>query len=79
VLALLGVALTGVSADAGSWCANYTRGVSNCGYCSAGQCWATARGLGDGFCAPSPYPGTAYGSGGSWNSPSPSWRDRRSY
>jgi hypothetical protein len=59
--ALLGTALTGVSANAGAWCANYQRGVSNCGYSSAGQCWATVRGLGDGFCAPNPYPGTAYG------------------
>ena len=40
LLALLGTALTGVSANAGAWCANYLRGVSNCGYSSAGQCWA---------------------------------------
>jgi hypothetical protein len=79
VLALLAAALTGVCANAGAWCANDTRGVSNCGYSSAEQCWATVRGLGDGFCAPNPYPGTDYGSGGSWNSPSPSRRDRRSY
>ena len=79
LLALLGTALTGASANAGSWCANYLRGVSNCGYSSANQCWATVRGLGDGFCAPNPYPGTAYGSGGSWNTPNPSKRYRRSY
>src|SRR5262249_16310389 len=58
VLALLATALTGTSANAGAWCANYLRGVSNCGYSSAAQCWATVRGLGDGFCAPNPYPGT---------------------
>jgi hypothetical protein len=79
LLALFGIALTSVSANAGAWCANYTRGVSNCGYSSAAQCWATVRGLGDGFCAPNPYPGTAYGTGGSWNAPSPSRSDRRSY
>ena len=79
MLALFGMVLTSVSANAGAWCANYTRGVSNCGYSSAEQCWATVRGLGDGFCAPNPYPGTAYGTGGSWNAPSPSRSDRRSY
>jgi hypothetical protein len=31
-LALLGIALTDTSADAGAWCANYRRGVSNCDY-----------------------------------------------
>ena len=79
LLALLATALTGVSANAGAWCANYQRGVSNCGYSSANQCWATVRGLGDGFCAPNPYPGTAYGTGGSWNARSPSKSYRRSY
>ena len=79
LLALLGTALTGVSANAGAWCANYLRGVSNCGYSSANQCWATVRGLGDGFCAPNPYPGTAYGSGGSWNTPKSWKRYQRSY
>src|SRR5258707_12740733 len=37
LLALLGMTLTGVSAHAGAWCANYLRGVSNCGYSSADQ------------------------------------------
>ncbi len=79
-LALLGMALTGISADAGSWCANYLRGVSNCGYSSFAQCWATVHGLGNAFCAPNPYPGTAYGTGaGSWNTPNPPKRYRRSY
>ena len=79
LLALLATALTGVSANAGAWCANYLRGVSNCGYSSANQCWATVRGLGNGFCAPNPYPGTAYGSGGSWNTPKSRKRYQRSY
>jgi len=56
-LALLGMALTGISANAGSWCANYLRGVSNCGYSSFEQCWATVHGLGNAFCAPKPLPG----------------------
>jgi hypothetical protein len=79
LLALLGMALTSVSANAGAWCANYQRGVSNCGYSSANQCWATVRGLGDGFCAPNPYPGPAYGSGESWNTPKSRKRYQRSY
>jgi len=65
-LALLGMALTDTSADAGAWCANYRRGVSNCGYSSYAQCFATVQGLA-GYCAPNPFPGTAYGSSaGSW-------------
>ena len=56
LLALLGMALTGISADAGPWCANYLRGVSNCGYSSSEQCWATVRGVGNAFCA-EPLPG----------------------
>jgi Protein of unknown function (DUF3551) len=80
LLALLGMVLTGISADAGPWCANYLRGVSNCGYSSAEQCWATVRGVGNAFCAPNPYPGTAYGTGaGSWNAPSSPRRYRRNY
>jgi hypothetical protein len=43
LLALFGIALTGVSADAGAWCANYTRGVSNCGYSSAAMLGHRAR------------------------------------
>jgi Protein of unknown function (DUF3551) len=46
VLALLGMVLTVTSADAGAWCANYRRGVSNCGYSSYAQCFATVQGLG---------------------------------
>ena len=38
LLALLGTALTGVSANASAWCANDLRGVSNRGYSSADQC-----------------------------------------
>ena len=46
-LALLGMALSNTFADAGAWCANYRRGVSNCGYSSFAQCWATVQGLED--------------------------------
>src|SRR5262249_48301330 len=42
LLALAAVALTDTPADAGSWCANYRRGVSNCGYDSFEQCGPTA-------------------------------------
>src|SRR5262249_59964836 len=45
LLALVGMSLTSTDADAGSWCANYRRGVSNCGYSSFEQCWATVRGI----------------------------------
>src|SRR5262249_22726523 len=69
LLALVGMSLTSTEADAGSWCANYRRGVSNCGYSSFEQCWATVRGLA-GSCAPNPFPGTAYGTGaGGWGTP----------
>src|SRR5262245_41558806 len=69
LLALVGMASTSTDADAGSWCANYRRGVSNCGYSSFEQCWATVRGLA-GSCAPNPFPGTAYGTGaGGWAAP----------
>ena len=79
LLALAGMSLTGTPADAGSWCANYRRGVSNCTYSSYEQCWATARGLAA-YCAPNPFPGTAYGtSSGSWNTPDSPRRYRRSY
>jgi hypothetical protein len=78
-LALLGMALSNTSADAGAWCANYRRGVSNCGYSSFAQCCATVQGLG-GNCAPNPFPGTAYGSSaGSWNSREAPRRYRRGY
>src|SRR5262249_10266786 len=60
LLALVGMSLTSTYADAGAWCATYRRGVSNCGYSSFEQCWATVLGLG-GFCRPNPFPGTAYG------------------
>jgi hypothetical protein len=79
LLDLLGLGLAALSADAGSWCELSAR-VSNCGYSSFEQCWATVWGLGDGFCAPNPFPGTAYGtSAGSWNTPKPPKRSRRSY
>ena len=47
LLALVGMSLTSTYADAGAWCATYRRGVSNCGYSSFEQCWATVLGLGD--------------------------------
>jgi hypothetical protein len=79
LLALSGISLTGTDADAGSWCASYRRGVSNCSYSSYEQCRATVLGLG-GFCRPNPFPGTAYGTGaGSWNTPGSPRRYRRSY
>jgi hypothetical protein len=79
LLALIGTSFTSTDADAGSWCANYRRGVSNCTYSSYEQCWATARGLAA-YCAPNPFPGTAYGtSSGSWNTPDSPRRYRRSY
>jgi Protein of unknown function (DUF3551) len=78
-LALLGMALTDTSADAGAWCANYRRGVSNCGYSSYAQCFATVQGLA-GYCAPNPFPGTAYGSSaGSWDTRKAPRRYRRDY
>jgi hypothetical protein len=78
-LALLGMVLTVTSADAGAWCANYRRGVSNCGYSSYAQCFATVQGLA-GYCAPNPFPGTAYGSSaGGWNGRKASRRYRRDY
>jgi hypothetical protein len=45
LLALVGMSFTSTDADAGAWCANYRRGVSNCGYSSHAQCWATVQGL----------------------------------
>jgi Protein of unknown function (DUF3551) len=77
LLALAGMSLTGTPADAGSWCANYRRGVSNCTYSSYEQCYATAHGLAA-YCAPNPFPGTAYGTAaGSWNAPASPRRYRR--
>jgi len=55
-LALLGMVLTVTSAEAGAWCANYRRGVSNCGYSSYAQCFATVQGLA-GYCGAEPLPG----------------------
>ena len=79
LLALVGMSLTSTDADAGSWCANYRRGVSNCGYSSFEQCWATVRGLA-GSCAPNPFPGTAYGTGaGGWGPANTPRRYRRDY
>jgi hypothetical protein len=73
------ISLTSTDADAGSWCASYRRGVSNCSYSSFEQCRATVLGLG-GFCRPNPFPGTAYGTGaGSWNTPGSPRRYRRGY
>jgi hypothetical protein len=77
LLALVGMSLTSTYADAGAWCANYLRGVSNCGYSSYAQCWATVNGLA-GYCSPNPFPGTAYGtSAGNWNVPNSPRRYRR--
>jgi len=79
LLALVGMSSTSTYADAGAWCATYRRGVSNCGYSSFEQCWATVLGLG-GFCRPNPFPGTAYGTGaGGWNTPDSPRPYRRSY
>src|SRR5262249_50211442 len=79
LLALVGMSLTSTDADAGSWCANYRRDVSNCGYSSFEQCWATVRGLA-GSRAPNPFPGTAYGPGaGAGATPSQPRRLRRYY
>ena len=79
LLALVGMSSTSTYADAGAWCATYRRGVSNCGYSSFEQCWATVLGLG-GFCRPNPFPGTAYGTGaGTWNAPGSPRRYRRGY
>jgi len=79
LLALVGMSLTSTDAGAGSWCANYRRGVSNCGYSSSDQCWATVRGIG-GSCRPNPFPGTAYGtSAGSWDAPAAPRRYQRAY
>jgi len=78
-LALLGIVLTDTSADAGAWCANYRRGVSNCGYSSYAQCFATVQGLA-GYCAPNPFPRTAYGSSaGGWDGRNAPRRYRRAY
>ncbi len=79
LLALIGMSLTSTDADAGAWCANYRRGVSNCGYATQEQCLAQVWGLGGG-CRPNPFPGTAYGtSAGSWNTPDSFRRYRRAY
>jgi len=62
-----------------AWCANYRRGVSNCGYATQEQCLAQVWGLGGG-CRPNPFPGTAYGtSAASWNTPDSPRRYRRPY
>jgi len=55
LLALAAVALTDAPADAGSWCANYRRGVSNCGYNSFEQCWAPCWAL-QGTAPRTPFP-----------------------
>jgi Protein of unknown function (DUF3551) len=79
IVALGGMALSSGRADAGSWCATYRWGSTNCGYSSSHQCWATVRGIG-GFCRPNPFPGTAYGtSSGSWNGANVPRRSRRAY
>jgi hypothetical protein len=68
-IALARMSLISTFADAGTWCATYRLGSTNCGYSSSEECLATVRGLG-GFCQPNPFPGTAYGtSAGSWNPP----------
>ena len=79
LLALVGISLAGTYADAGAWCANYRRGISNCGYATQEQCLAQVWGLG-GRCQPNPFPGTAYGtSAGSWNAPAAPRRYQRAY
>jgi hypothetical protein len=37
----------------GAWCANYTKGATNCGFHSYAQCLADVSGIG-GYCAPNP-------------------------
>ena len=78
-IAIIGVALTATSADAGSWCGTYRQGSTNCSFSSSEECMATVRGLG-GFCQPNPFPGSAYGtSAGGWNRPDTPRRSRRAY
>ena len=78
-VALIGMALTATSADAGSWCGTYRLGSTNCSFSSSEECMATVRGLG-GFCQPNPFPGSAYGtSAGGWNRPDTPRRSRRAY
>ena len=54
VTALAVVPLTsGPSRADGSWCANYVKGSSNCGFHSYEQCMANISGIG-GSCQPNP-------------------------
>jgi hypothetical protein len=54
-IALVGMSWTTTFADAGTWCATYRLGSTNCGYSSSEERLATVRGLG-GFCQPNPFP-----------------------
>src|SRR5262249_17039905 len=68
LLALVGMSLTSTDADAGAGCANRRRGVSNCGYSSFEQCWATVRGMG-GSWVRSAFPGAGDGMGAGGGGP----------
>jgi hypothetical protein len=43
-IAVVAMLESSVTADAGTWCATYRRGVENCGYSSFEQCRATVSG-----------------------------------
>jgi hypothetical protein len=45
-IALVGMSWTTTFADAGTWCATYRLGSTNCGYSSSEERLATVRGLG---------------------------------
>jgi hypothetical protein len=46
--------LSTIGARAGTWCSNYARGSSNCGFYSFQQCQANVSGIG-GFCQRNPF------------------------
>jgi hypothetical protein len=61
VVAVATLSFTTLDAQAaGSWCAYYYRGATNCGFYSFAQCQATVSGIG-GYCNRGPGP-QAYGS-----------------
>jgi hypothetical protein len=66
-VALAAITMNVSDADAGQWCAMYTRGSENCSYVSQQQCMASVSGL-PAFCQPNPFPSTNFGRSGSWGS-----------
>lgn len=58
--AMATLSLTSIDAQAGSWCAYYYRGGTNCGFYSFAQCQVTVSGIG-GYCNRSPGSYQAYG------------------